>query len=109
MIGQGEKSLHMTLPLTLVIICAKHKKKSRAADATERTWKDVSYSSLTHLSLNKMAAILPDNIFNCIFLDENVWILLKISLKFVPKVRNNDIPALVQIVAWRRPSDKPLS
>ena len=29
--------------------------------------------------------------------------------KFVPKVRNNNIPSLVQIMAWRRPGDKPLS
>ena len=34
---------------------------------------------------------------------------LKISLKFVPKVRISNIPTLVQIVAWRRPGDKPLS
>ena len=26
-----------------------------------------------------------DDIFNCILLNENVWILVKISLKFVPK------------------------
>ena len=35
------------------------------------------------------------------------WV--KISLKFVPKVRINNIPSLVQIMAWRRPGDKPLS
>ena len=51
----------------------------------------------------------PDDIFKCIFLNENVWISMKISLKFVPKVPINDIPALVQIMAWRRPGDKPLS
>ena len=32
-----------------------------------------------------------------------------ISLKFVPKGPINNIPALVQIMAWRRPGDKPLS
>ena len=31
------------------------------------------------------------------------------SLRFVPKGLNNDIPSLVQIMAWRRPGDKPLS
>ena len=51
----------------------------------------------------------PDDIFKCIFLNENVWILLQISLKFVPKGPINNIPALVQIMAWRRPGDKPLS
>ena len=51
----------------------------------------------------------PDDIMKCIFLNENARISLKISLKFVPKVRINNIPALVQIMAWRRPGDKPLS
>ena len=50
-----------------------------------------------------------DDIFKCIFLNENAWISLKISLKFVPKVRINNIPALVKIIAWRLPGDKPLS
>ena len=35
--------------------------------------------------------------------------IIKISLKFVPKGPINNIPALVQIMAWRRPGDKPLS
>ena len=53
---------------------------------------------------------LPDeDIFKCIFLNENVWISLKISLKFVPRVPINNIPAMVLIMAWRRPGDKPLS
>ena len=51
----------------------------------------------------------PDDHFKCIFLNENVWILIKISLKFVPKGPINNNPALVQIMAWRRPGDKPLS
>ena len=50
-----------------------------------------------------------DDIFKCISLDENVWISLKMSLKFVPKVRINNIPALVLIMAWRRSDDEPLS
>ena len=50
-----------------------------------------------------------DDILKCIFLNENARISLKMSLKFVPKVRINNIPALVQIMAWRRPGDKPLS
>ena len=51
----------------------------------------------------------PDDIFKCIFINENVWIYIKISLKCVPKVRINNIPALVQIMAWHHPGDKPLS
>ena len=50
-----------------------------------------------------------DDTFKCIFLNENISISIKISLKFVPKVPINNIPALVQIMAWRRPGDKPLS
>ena len=50
-----------------------------------------------------------DDIFKCIFLNENVKISIKISLKFVPKGLINNIPALVQIMAWRRSGDKPLS
>ena len=51
----------------------------------------------------------PDDIFKCIFLNEKVWISLKISLKFIPKVRINNIPALVRIMARHRPGDKLLS
>ena len=50
-----------------------------------------------------------DDIFNCLFFNENVWISIKISLKFVPKGPINNIPALVWIMAWRRSGDKPLS
>ena len=49
------------------------------------------------------------DIFNSIFLNENVCIPIKISLKFVPKGPINNIPLLVQIMAWRRSGDKPLS
>ena len=50
-----------------------------------------------------------DDIFKCIFFNENAWISIKISLKFVPKGPINKIPALVQIMAWRWSGDKPLS
>ena len=48
-----------------------------------------------------------DDTFKRIFLNENVSI--KISLKFVPQGPISNIPALVQIMAWRRPGDMPLS
>ena len=35
-----------------------------------------------------------DDIFKCIFVNENVWIPIKISLKFVHKGLINNIPAL---------------
>ena len=50
-----------------------------------------------------------DDTFKCIFLNESVPILFKISLKFVPLGPVNNIPVLVQLMAWRRPGDKPLS
>ena len=50
-----------------------------------------------------------DIIFKCIFLNEYMFILMKISLIFVPKGPINNILALVQIMAWCQPGDKPLS
>ena len=46
-------------------------------------------------SLDKMTAILVDDIFNCIFLKENDRILIKISLKYVPMCLIDNNPALV--------------
>ena len=43
------------------------------------------------------------NAFSC------VKIYITISMKFVPKGPVNNIPALVQIMTWRRPGDKSLS
>ena len=40
---------------------------------------------LTHLPLDKMATIVADNIFKCIFLNENDRIPIQIWLKFVPR------------------------
>ena len=50
-----------------------------------------------------------DDIFKCILVNENVRISIKTSLKIVPKGPINIIPAMFQIMAWRRPGDKPLS
>ena len=50
-----------------------------------------------------------DDTFKRIFLNENIRNSIKISLKFVRKGPINNNPALVQIMAWRRPGDKPLS
>ena len=48
----------------------------------------------------------PDDFFNAF-----PWmkILIKIPLKFVPEGPINNISAFVQIMAWHRPGDKPLS
>ena len=44
-----------------------------------------------------------DDIFKCIFVNENVWIPVKNSLKFVLKGLINNIPVLVQILMVTRP------
>ena len=66
---------------------------------------------LTHLSLDKIenGRRYADDIFRCIFMNEKFCILIKISLKFFPKVPINNIPALVQIMIWHRQGNKPLS
>ena len=51
----------------------------------------------------------PDDIFKCIFFNENIRISIEMSLKFVPVVPINNTPALVQILAWRQAGDKSLS
>ena len=50
-----------------------------------------------------------DDTFKPIFLNENIRISIKISLKFVLKGPINNIPALVQIMAWHQSGYKPLS
>ena len=74
---------------------------------TKLTWKetkDMSELYLTHWGREKMAAT-----FQRIFFNENVWVSIKISLKFVPEGPINNIPALVGIVACRLAGTKPLS
>ena len=61
------------------------------------------------LRLRQNGRLFADDTLKRIFVNENMRISIKISLKFVPKGPINNIPALVQIMAWRRPGDKPLS
>ena len=65
--------------------------------------------SLNTLRLRQNGRHFPDDIFKCIFLNENVCLSIKNSLKLDPRGPINNIPALVQIMAWRRPGDKSLS
>ena len=52
---------------------------------------------------------LADDPFKRIFLNKTLTILIEMSLNFVPKGPINNIPALVQIMTWRRGGTKPLS
>ena len=53
-------------------------------------------------------AILADDPFKYILLNENDIILIQISLKFVPKGLIHNDSALVVVKAWRRTGEKPL-
>ena len=67
------------------------------------------HSSFNTLRPRQNGRHFADDVFKCIFLNENVWIPIEIPLKFVPQGPINNISALVQIMAWRRSGDKPLS
>ena len=69
----------------------------------------IQTNTVNTLRLRQIDRKVAVDIFKWISLNENVWILLKISLKFAPTFRINNFPALVQINAWRRQGDKPLS
>ena len=55
-----------------------------------------------------MAAVLADNIFKCILLNENDRIQIQISLNFFPRNPIDNKPALVWVMAWHQIGDKPL-
>ena len=55
-----------------------------------------------------MAAILADDIFRCMFFNDNDKIPIQISLKSVPRSLIDRKPALVQVMAWSRTGDEPL-
>ena len=62
---------------------------------------------LTHWCQDKIAAIFADDTLICIFLNENVFVSIAISRKFVPKGLINNIIALIQIMVLL--GDKTLS
>ena len=75
----------------------------------EPAWQGSRRPDINSLRPRQDGRHFPDDIFKSISLNGNVLISIKISLKFVPKGLINNIPALVQVMAWRRPGDKPLS
>ena len=62
-----------------------------------------SYTCLNTLRPRQNGRHFPDNILKYIFLNENLWMSIQISLKFVPKGQIINIPALVQVMALRWP------
>ena len=69
----------------------------------------VAINYVIHHPLDKMDAILANNIFKCIYLNENDRIPIQIPLKFVLSSPIGNKLALVQVMAWRRSGNKPLS
>ena len=64
---------------------------------------------LTHWGRDKMDAI-SQMIFSYAFSWMKMYELrLKFHWRLFPRVKINNIPAFVQIMAWRRPGEKPLS
>ena len=59
------------------------------------------------LRLRQNGGHFADDIFKRILFNENASIAIKMSLQFVANHQINNIPAFVQIMAWRRPGDKP--
>ena len=66
-------------------------------------------ASINILRLREDGRHFADDVFKCISLNGGIWISINISWKFVPKGQINNIPTLVQITAWHRPGNKPLS
>ena len=68
-----------------------------------------SLMHLTHWGGDKIDTILQTMFSNAMSWMKMFEFWLKFHLKFVPKGPINNIPALVQIMAWRRTGNKPLS
>ena len=99
-----------------VIICSVWTPFVAQAHFTSFNISAMQYIHIVAFVLNEFNTLRPRqngrhvaDIFKCIFLNENVWTSIQISLKFVPKGPIDNISALVQIMAWRRPGNKPLS
>ena len=64
--------------------------------------------SVNSFPLDKIGRHLADDIFKCIFLNENDRTQIQLSMKYVPRSPINNEPALVKVMAWRWTGDKPL-
>ena len=64
------------------------------------TRREPKYVEREQLRQKQNGHYFPYDTFKCIFLNENVWIFIKNSPKFVPKGPVNNNPALVKIMAY---------
>ena len=86
----------------VIMICRIPSIKTNHKDSIKRSAD--FYSS----SLDKMTANFAEDIFKCILLNENDKIAIQISMKFVPMGTIDNMPAMVQTMAWRLLGNKPL-
>ena len=61
------------------------------------------------ISPGKNGRRFADDTLRCIFMNEKFCMLIEISFKLVPKGPFDNNPALVQVMAWHRIGNKPLS
>ena len=98
-------------------VCASNKRQHRPHYIAVRwaSWRLKSPTTRVFVSASTLVSILrlkqngrhfPADILNYIFLNENIWISNKMSLKCVPWCLVDDISALIQIMAWRHPGDR---
>ena len=74
-----------------------------------RTWIRICTNKRHTLRPRQTGRHFADDIFKCIFLNENIFLILNIiSLKYVPYGLINNRAALVQIMTWGPTGDKPL-
>ena len=79
---------------------------------SKNAWKGflhVLWYRLKHWGWDKMATISQTTLSSAFSWKKMSEFWFKISLKFVPKSPIDNIPALFQIMAWRRPGYKPFS
>ena len=74
----------------------------------ESIWYHVAQQWLNTLRSEQNGRHWADDIFNCIFLNENVGVMIQIWLKFVPGCPIDNKSALVQVMAWCLTGTKPL-
>ena len=87
----------------------RHSKRGAITASADALQHHYSFTlSINTLRPRQKSRHFTDDISKHIFFNENVWISLTITLNFFLKRPINNIPAFVQIMAWRRPGDKPL-
>ena len=102
----NEVILNSTPPIAYHFSICKFIWTGYEGDPLQSTWKERRINTLRPRQNDHRFS---EDTFKRIFLNENVIISIKISLKFVLKGPINNNPSLVQIMAWRRSGDTPLS